>query len=333
MRILYSIAGEGMGHAARSKPIIEELQKSHKIKVTAGGRAYSFLKKRFNTSRIGFFRIIYRKNKVSYFLTYFNTILKFPFILLYNLKLIPIILKFKPDLIITDFEPFACYFSLIFNKKCINIDNQHIINTKLKKNLLFEKLIVKLIIPKANYYLVTTFFYPQIIKKNTFLFPPINSKEIIKAPSKEGNHILVYQTSKSNKKLLPTLTSINQNFIVYGFNKDKQIKNVKFKKFNQKEFVKDLANCKAVITNGGFTLIGEALHLKKPILSIPIKKQFEQKTNAVYLKKAGYGTYCQETNKKNIERFLSNLNKYKDNLKNYKKQDNSKLFKKLKQLL
>ncbi|MBW2996300.1 hypothetical protein KY332_03295 [Candidatus Woesearchaeota archaeon] len=333
MKILYGVSGEGMGHAARSKTILTELKKQHKIKVVAGGRAYQFLKKHFNTSRIGFFKIIYRNNSVTYLLTFFYNLLKFPFIFLYNLKFIPIILKFKPDIIITDVELFSCYLSILFNKKSISIDNQHIINTNLNKNLFFEKLIIKSLIPKADHYLVTTFFYPPIQKKNTFLFPPINTQEVINASPQNKDYILVYQTSKSNKKLIPTLNSINQNFIVYGFDKDKQIKNVKLKKFNEKEFIKDLINCKAVITNGGFTLIGEALYLRKPILSIPIKKQFEQITNAVYLKKLGYGMYCRETSKRNIQKFLSNLKKYRNNLKKYKKQDNSKIFKKLKQLL
>ena len=47
MNILYGLNGEGMGHALRSKVVIEELQKEHKVKVITADRAYSFLRKFF----------------------------------------------------------------------------------------------------------------------------------------------------------------------------------------------------------------------------------------------------------------------------------------------
>ena len=52
-----------------------------------------------------------------------------------------------------------------------------------------------------------------------------------------------------------------------------------------------LKQTKAIITNGGFTVISEALYLKKPIFSIPIKNQFEQALNAKFVEKLGAGVY------------------------------------------
>ena len=149
MRILFGVDGEGMGHAVRSKVIIDELQKEHEIKVVAGGRAYNYLKNFFDTSRIGYFRILYRNNAVSYSLTFFHSFFKFPFMFLYNLKLLWIMLKFNPEVVITDLEPFSCYFALIFGKKCISIDNQHIFNTKLgyKTNFLVDKAVSVAMVP------------------------------------------------------------------------------------------------------------------------------------------------------------------------------------------
>ena len=337
MKILYSVAGEGLGHAIRSKAILTELQKEHTILVAAGGKAYPLLSKFFNIVKLSSFRIIYRNNALS-FLTFPYIILKFPFMVIYNLKLIQLILKFKPDIIITDFEPFSCYFAKFFNKKCISIGNHHIINTKIDiPDNLWNKLVlrfaVRMSIPFADYHLVTTFFYPDIIKKRTYLFPPINRNEIIKSKSTEEDFILVYQTSKSNKRLLSILGKLNHLFIVYGFDQDKKADNVQFKKFDEKEFIRDLSSCKAVITNGGFTLIGEALYLKKPILSVPVKRQFEQIINAFYLTKLGYGKYIKEINEKNIEEFISNLDYYKNNLTKYISEDNSKIIKKINEIL
>jgi len=333
MRILFGVNGEGMGHAVRSKAIITELEKEHNVLVVAGGKAYPFLKKTFKISKIGYMNIIYRNNGVIYFETLLYNLLKFPLIFLWNLKLIAIMLMFKPHVVITDLEPFSCYATILFGKKCISIDNQHITNADDYDKSILESIFMRFMIPWADYYLVTTFFYPKVIKKDTYLFPPINREEIIKTKPKKGNFILVYQTSKSNRKLIPALRKINENFVLYGLNKDKTLGNIRLKKFNEKEFVSDMAKCSAVISNGGFTVIGEALYLNKPVLSVPVKKQFEQIRNAHYLEILGYGKYCKEINEKEVKEFISNLAEYKRNLRAYKKEDNTKVIKKLKELI
>jgi UDP-N-acetylglucosamine:LPS N-acetylglucosamine transferase len=44
-----------------------------------------------------------------------------------------------------------------------------------------------------------------------------------------------------------------------------------------------------VIAGGGFTLMGEAVYLHKPMLAVPVGRQFEQVLNARYLAHEGYG--------------------------------------------
>jgi len=39
MRILYGVVGEGMGHAMRSRVILDELVKEHQVQVVVSGRA------------------------------------------------------------------------------------------------------------------------------------------------------------------------------------------------------------------------------------------------------------------------------------------------------
>ncbi|RKX69884.1 hypothetical protein DRP43_03960 [candidate division TA06 bacterium] len=90
-----------------------------------------------------------------------------------------------------------------------------------------------------------------------------------------------------------------------------------FKLHNKENFIKDLLLCKAVITNGGFSLISEAVSLKKPIYSIPIKYQVEQEINAFYLEKSGFGTYSKEINYNDLEMFLNNISVYKEHLKQH----------------
>jgi uncharacterized protein (TIGR00661 family) len=56
--------------------------------------------------------------------------------------------------------------------------------------------------------------------------------------------------------------------------------NVKFRSANQSEFMYALLQCRGVITGGGFETVAEALYLNKPVLTIPIKGQYEQECNA-----------------------------------------------------
>ena len=123
------------------------------------------------------------------------------------------------------------------------------------------------------------------------------------------------------------------NFIVYGFNIEKVEKNITFRKFNEDQFFKDLGSCKAVLTNGGFTLISESIYLKKPVLSIPVKGQFEQILNAIYLERLGYGEFHEELSVDVILNFLSNLDIYNKSLKSYSQDGNKALLKELDNLI
>ena len=174
-------------------------------------------------------------------------------------------------------------------------------------------MIVKSIMFKADYYLTMCFSGCKIQDKS-HLFPiqPILREEIMKAKPKRLDYVFVYQSTKSYDKLIDILKRINYKFVIYGFDKDKKVDNLVFKKFDDgKKFVDDLVNCKAVITNGGFTLISEALYLNKPILVVPIKKHFEQILNALYVKENKFGEFYGDLNENHVVEFIINLKKYR----------------------
>ncbi|MDO8661091.1 MAG: glycosyltransferase family protein, partial [Candidatus Woesearchaeota archaeon] len=133
-----------------------------------------------------------------------------------------------------------------------------------------------------------------------------------------GKHILVYQTSNSNTQLKQDLANLPFNFIVYALDEQGWSKNCVWKKFSAAEdFIADLASCQGVITNGGFTLITEALHLGKPILSVPVKGQFEQILNAYYVQKLGYGLTSNVLTPELMNEFAKRLPEFKKNISKY----------------
>lgn len=331
MRILYCIAGEGRGHAYRTIPIVEHLkQKGHEIILFAGDVSFPLLQQ-FRPCKISSLRIIYINNSVSNFLSLTTNLLRLPWHLVSILKLTYHMLKNKPDVLINDFETFSNYLAKLLGIPIITVDNESIITSakiefpkKFWLNAAKVKLVVKILSPFANKRIIPTFFYPKLKEKNAVLAPPIIRNEILSQKPTIKKHILVYQTSKSNKSLIPALRKFNEEFVVYGFGKKSNENNISYGD-DQQKFITDLASCNAVITNGGFMLITEAIALGKPILSLPITGQFEQVLNGLYLEKLKLGTCSFETNEKTIKEFLQTKEKVRKNHK-IRKQSNKQFY-------
>jgi len=65
---------------------------------------------------------------------------------------------------------------------------------------------------------------------------------------------------------------------------------LRLRPYSRQGFLKDLAESSAVITNAGFELVSEALHLGKKILVKPLARQMEQISNAKALEELNLGT-------------------------------------------
>lgn len=137
----------------------------------------------------------------------------------------------------------------------------------------------------------------------------------------------MYQTSSSFAEVKNVLKQLpNITFYVYGMNKNEQDGNIIFKPFSEQGFINDLASAKAVIANGGFSFISEAVYLKKPIYSFPIKGQFEQWLNAAYIDKLGFGRHFSTLNSDSLKAFLFDLPYFQSQLNQYKQVGNAVLF-------
>lgn len=330
--IFYCICGEGMGHAIRSSVIIDRIKDKYDVYIFSSDRAYKYLNEKFdNVYKIGGFNTVYINNKISNTKTLINALKRNPL----NIKegyeeLYKKARKLSPDVIVTDFEIYATMVSKLLSIPLISLDNIHMITQtaidyppKHQGEMLKAKGVIKSYVIKPKIHILTSFFYPKIKpKKRAVLYPPVIREDILKLKPTIENHIIVYQTSKESVKLVEQLKSLNEKFIVYGFNKDEVDENLTYKLFNENEFYNDLASAKAVICNGGFTFISEAISLKKPIYSVPAIGNFEQTLNGFYVQKLGYGEYHEEMSPKKVEKFLKRLPKYQEKLAKVKKTNN-----------
>ncbi len=342
-RIIYAACGEGMGHAIRTSVVLKHLNKENEVMVFASGRAYKFLSEKFdNVHEIYGFNTVYENNAVNDRKTFVKAMKNLPRDVKGNIKLLyKTANDFKPDLVISDFEFYSNILSKIIRVPMISIDNMHVIThcrIEIPKRFSRDKLkaegVVRSFIMRPNKYLITSYFYPEVKnKEKVLMFPPILRKEILDLKPVKGDHVLVYQTSTSNSKLIEILKEMDENFIIYGFNVDKVDHNLIYRKFNEDSFFNDLGSCKAVLANGGFTLISESIYLKKPILSIPVKGQFEQILNAIYLERLGYGEYHEDLEKDIVINFLSKLDLYNKSLQSYGQDGNKAILKELDNLI
>lgn len=338
-RIFYSVCGEGMGHAIRSSVILEHLTKKYDVYIFSSERAYEFLNSKFdNVFEIGGFNTVYENNVVRTKKTFFKALKANPT----NLKegynvLYKECKRIKPNIIISDFENYSSMLSKIMNIPLISLDNIHMLTQceydyppNHRADMLTAKAVTKSYILRPKRHIITSFFYPPLKHpKMTALYPPVLREEIMKLEPVEGEHVLVYQTAESSINLMEELKKLDYKFIVYGFNKDEVDENLTYRSFNEEQIFEDMRTAKAIIVNGGFTMISEAIYLKKPIYSTPAHKNFEQILNGFYVEKLGFGESHENLDVKKIESFLHNLDKYQENLNKVEPWDNTEILKDL----
>lgn len=335
-RIFYSLCGEGLGHAIRSAVVIEYLIKEgYDLVVFASDRAYDYLSNKFeNVYYIGGFNTVYEDNRVRNKKTFAYNMKDVPSDLTHNMRIMyKLANKFKPDIVVSDFEFYANLLSHMLRIPLISIDNMHVLteanysaSPKYSKDRLFSEAVVHAFIQKARRTLIYSYFYPKLKNPETTKYvKPIIRDSIMELKPKVGEHILVYQTSQSNEKLLELLKeNSDKEFIIYGFNKDERDENLLFRKFSEDQLYEDFKDAKCVITNGGFSFITEALQLEKPVLSIPVNKQFEQILNAIYIDRLGYGKHHDKITQNILDNFLDNVEVYRKNIRdNYDKPTNN----------
>jgi len=334
--ILYGVNGEGAGHSTRAREVVSHLQqRGHAVHVVSFDRGFANLRKDFEVTEIFGWRLAYVNNQVRYRRTLARNLLTARRTAASVSRLKKLIDEKEIELVVTDFEPLSCHAGRRKHLPVISIDNQHCLTNadvsyprQYRHDASAAKIVTRLMVPRANAYLVISFFDAEVTRPNTFLFPPILRECILQAKPREGEHVLVYVTSPA-PALEKLLASVRCSFVAYGFGREGREENVAYKKPSLDGFLADLISAKAIIANAGFSLVTEALHLGKPYLAVPVAHQFEQVFNAYWLDKAGYGAYWEGLNKERVESFLYNLPHFREKLATYPRQGNESLFAKL----
>ncbi len=349
MKILYGVVGEGMGHAMRSRVVLEHLvaSREHDVSILASGRAVDYLQKRFgdteqsSVKRIHGLHIIYEENRVRRGKTLASNVKAGATGIPKNIAAYFTLLgEFEPEVVISDFESWTYLYAKTHRLPILSIDNMQVINRCLhdeqilegqKASFEFTRAFVKSKLPFCDEYFITTFFRPPLRKDNTRLFPPILRPEILAAKRTRGDHLLVYQTAEGNTGLADTLAKTGLECRIYGMRRaitEEQVEgNLRYRPFSEAGFIEDLASARGVIAGGGFTLMGEAVYLRKPMLSVPVGGQFEQVLNGRYLEREGFGQYAPSLeDPKTVADFIAAIPACEEKLASYTQNGNAEIF-------
>lgn len=320
MRILYGVTGEGLGHAMRSRVVLDQLRAhGHDVLIVASSRAATYLAARgHRVVTIDGFSLQYADGALLRARTLGRTLRTAPAALARNLAVArEHVDPFAPEACVTDFDSFAHAWGLRHRVPVISVDHHHVITrcaheaavrARLPRGFSLTRAVVRAKLPGCRRYIASSFYQPRVLPRHardTVVTAPVLRPEVLPLAPSAGDHVLVYQTSHARSRAAQVLAAFPATtFVVYGRGQEERVGNVHFRAFDEGRFLEDLASARAVITNGGHTVMAEALYLAKPLLSVPVRHQGEQELNAAYLQHLGYGLAARRLDASSLGRFL-----------------------------
>jgi uncharacterized protein (TIGR00661 family) len=282
MKVLYAIQGTGNGHLSRAEEIVPLLNKHVDTTVLVSG-TQSQIQSNFEVhyKKTGLTFLSGKNGNIDLLRTVFKS---HPIDFLNEIRTFP---ARQFDLIITDFEPVSAWSALMHGVPCIEMSHQagviHPKSPKTTVNNRIGKYILNHNCPTKH----KVGFHFDAFDEN--IYTPIIREALQNIETQYQDYYTVYLPAFHDEVILRFLQLFPvkwEVFSKYTLSKN-TINNVTFHPIDQESFQKHLINCKGVLCGAGFELPAEALYLKKKLMVIPMKGQYEQQCNAAVLEKMG----------------------------------------------
>jgi uncharacterized protein (TIGR00661 family) len=335
-KIFYSMAGEGRGHAARVRSVVERLRGEHQLVLFASDDAYDFLMPRYpagfpgvEVRRIPGLKFRYTRGRldltgsVAGGLSYLG---RLPSLVG---ELCRVIERERPVLAIVDFEPALPRAARVCGVPLVSLNHQHflvacqlrILPPHFRMYGQMMRLAVDAYHSWQDATIVSSFFkarlrhsYRHVLQVGPLLRPELHDIE----PA-TGNYLLSYLRPNTPPHVLEVLRASNVEVRVYGLGERQPDGPLKFYKLSEQTFVEDLAGCAALVGAAGNQSLGEALHFGKPVLALPEQNHYEQQINAWFLSQMGVGnaTNVESFGPRHLAEFLGRLEEYQTMAQRY----------------
>lgn len=283
MKIFYAVQATGNGHISRAMELLPQLQRYGSVDIFLSG----------DNSHLSMDAPVkYRSKGLSLYynatggLDYWKIIRGFhPITLRKEINELPVE---KYDLVINDFEYITGAACAKKKVPSIQLGHQASFQSRLtprpdQKNFMGEWIL-------RNYAKATHHIGLHFDQYDDFILPPVIKEEILHASPVDKGHITVYLPAHSAAvlgKIFTVFPGMNFHIFSKETKQPEKKQNIHFFPVNKQLFNQSMIECHAIICGAGFETPAEALHLKKKMLCIPTRGQYEQLCNAAALEKIG----------------------------------------------
>lgn len=327
--IAISLCGEGRGHATRIATLVDRLRHDDRIMIWTSADALEFLRPRFTDDRV----IVQEIPGVVFQYTggRLDVMKSIAAGLDYQARhLGPLVDRmmreleaFEADLAITDFEPALPRAAGRMGVPLVSVDHQHFLLAydldslpwSLQWNAWFMSHAVWMYVLEASDTVVSAFFRPPLRRgwEHVVQVGPLLRPDIVAATPRDDGFLLSYLRRQTPFSAIEALADCGLPVRVYGLGHRDHVGNVSFHAVDEGRFVADLVTCRGLVSAAGNQLIGEALHLGKPLLVLPERAHAEQSMNAHFLRTMGCGDFCmlEEVGRDHVRGFLDGLDGFR----------------------
>ena len=283
MRILYGVQGTGHGHISRARVVLPKLREVADVDVLISG--YNFhmdLDGSVAYKARGISLTYDSKGSVDLFETAKNLN---PVKLIQDIQSVPVR---EYDFVVNDFEPVTAWAAQAAGKPCVGISHQasflsaNVPRPK-RKSLVAEGVM-------RHFAPITDAVGSHYKRYDHFIEPPIIRKQIKELNPYSEGHVTVYLPAFDHEVLVTHFAKVNDiEFHIFtpGISSAYQKDNVWVRPVGKETFLESFESCEGIISSTGFETTSEAMYLGKKLLTIPIKNQYEQLSNAAALEEFG----------------------------------------------
>ncbi len=330
--IFYSLAGEGRGHAARVRTIVEHLRAEHRFVIFAPGDAFDMLAPLYADSDVRVTRIpglhfeyaanrsVSRRRTTGAALGYIARLPQLVGRLQREIE------AERPDLVITDFEPALPRAAARCGVPYVSLNHQHFLVTSdfshlpagLRLRAAALGKIVELYYSRQAATIVSSFCFPKLRSGlgRTVQIGPLLRPRVLAARPEHGAHLVVYLRKFGPDRLLDALAATGREVRAYGLGAQPSVGKIHFHAIDEGRFVDDLATSHALVTTAGNQLLGEALYLRKPVLAFPEPNNPEQRLHGHLLANERTGAWLDfdAVSGPALREFLANVEGYRSQI-------------------
>ncbi|WP_276361106.1 glycosyltransferase family protein [Daejeonella sp. H1SJ63] len=283
MKILYAIQGTGNGHLSRAMDIIPCLQRHGEVDILVSGTQGDLSIP---------FSIKYKLRGLSFIFGKAGGVDLWKTCVKSNVRKLVKEINALPvenyDLVINDFEPVSAWACSMKDIPCIGLSHQAAVLAEEApipdQRDIIGKLILKNYAPNTSQY----GFHFKSYEEN--IFTPVIRTQVREQSIENKGHYTVYLPSYDDRRLIAKLSQFRDvNWEVFSKHNHKPFKskNVSVQPIHNERFIMSMAQSEGVLCGAGFETPAEALFMKKKLLVIPMKNQYEQQLNAAALKEMG----------------------------------------------